>query len=424
MVSLMAAFRVGASLVVRGGGRCVPGRVGFVVRLSSAAGEAAGAAPPRARAARLPKATGKLRQLPHAPKAAELALRAKRRGAKVAVDENEKNLKRRAAKRSAAAADEMGQAVSVPLRQVIEAHSPEALRRSLHAFEHATATLTAAARVRSGARPLDDILGDLKALRLGVLEAAKAGAREAKAAETARDAAAASDGVLEAIEALLDERGHCLEELRNAQRAFRRVPTVSLRTPTAVLVGAPNVGKSTLVRTLSTGEPEVGNYAFTTRGVSLGHVYRDGDAKDKKKLLGQIMDTPGLLRRDDVADRNEMEQLTMATMNHLPSAVIFVLDLTGHAGDAKSSPEDQLAVRDALKAKFPRRPWVDVVSKADLYDPKTCLPAPDGALFVSAKDSHGIADLEARVTDVLAIVAKVLERQKDMAAAAAAAGPP
>ena len=51
---------------------------------------------------------------------------------------------------------------------------------------------------------------------------------------------------------------------------------MSLDAPTLVLVGAPNVGKSTLVRALSTGAPEVGNYAFTTRGVSLGHVY-EGD---------------------------------------------------------------------------------------------------------------------------------------------------
>ena len=78
-------------------------------------------------------ATGKLRQLPHAPKADELLRRAASRAAKVPRDAAEPNARRRAAKQAAARADAMGQAVSVPLRQVLDAHAPEALRRSLHA---------------------------------------------------------------------------------------------------------------------------------------------------------------------------------------------------------------------------------------------------------------------------------------------------
>merc|ERR1719491_636669 len=58
--------------------------------------------------------------------------------------------------------------------------------------------------------------------------------------------------------------------------------------------------------------------------------------------LCQVMDTPGLLGRDDDEKRNEMESLTMASMQHLPTAVIYVLDLTGEAGDKFSSIEDQL----------------------------------------------------------------------------------
>jgi nucleolar GTP-binding protein len=78
------------------------------------------------------------------------------------------------------------------------------------------------------------------------------------------------------------------------------------------------------------------------------------------------MDSPGLLRRDDVALRNEMEELTLAAMAHLPTAVMYVLDLSGGAGDRCSSVEDQLVLRREVRARFPRRPWIDVVAKADL----------------------------------------------------------
>lgn len=42
------------------------------------------------------------------------------------------------------------------------------------------------------------------------------------------------------------------------------------------LVGAPNVGKSSLVQLLSSGLPEVQNYPFTTRSIKMGHFYVDG----------------------------------------------------------------------------------------------------------------------------------------------------
>lgn len=61
--------------------------------------------------------------------------------------------------------------------------------------------------------------------------------------------------------------------------------------------------------------------------------------------LCQIMDSPGLLRREISETRNEMEALTLAAMAHLPTAVMYVMDLSGGAGDRCSSVEDQLVLR-------------------------------------------------------------------------------
>jgi GTP1/Obg family GTP-binding protein len=72
----------------------------------------------------------------------------------------------------------------------------------------------------------------------------------------------------------------------------------------------------------------------------------------------------GLLDRPE-DDRNEMEKLTFASLLHLPTAVIFVIDPSGLSGE-QSNLDKQLNVRNYLRERFPRRPWLDVVSKADL----------------------------------------------------------
>lgn len=74
------------------------------------------------------------------------------------------------------------------------------------------------------------------------------------------------------------------------------------------------------------------------------------------------MDTPGLLQRDDDY-RNKMELLTLAALQHLPSSVMFVADLTEECG---TSVADQWLIRQELKQRFPNKPWIDVLSKEDL----------------------------------------------------------
>lgn len=65
---------------------------------------------------------------------------------------------------------------------------------------------------------------------------------------------------------------HSISELLSLHLALRRIPEIDMSIPTLVLVGAPNVGKSSIVRIVSSGTPEVANYPFTTRGLSVGHI--------------------------------------------------------------------------------------------------------------------------------------------------------
>lgn len=260
-----------------------------------------------------------------------------------------------------------------------------------------------------------------------------------------------------------------MDELIEIQKELRKIPVIELYTPTVVLVGAPNVGKSSIVKTISSGNPEVNNYPFTTRGMTVGHIVpsitmeelvgnsehsRDSmsdfsvenggireinsnsDA-DKSEVIQdsaeefseetrttashsyvddyevkryQVMDTPGLLDRPE-EERNEMEKLTFASLAHLPTAVIFVIDPTGLSGD-KSTLTAQLNVRNYLKSRFPLRPWIDVISKSDVVDStsleSTGLSLPDDAMKVSVKSGDNVEELKHEVEVMLLRLKEIL----------------
>ncbi|KAG0450243.1 hypothetical protein HPP92_026883, partial [Vanilla planifolia] len=189
---------------------------------------------------------------------------------------------------------------------------------------------------------------------------------------------------------------------------LRAMPVVNLEIPTLCLVGAPNVGKSSLVRILSTGKPEVCNYPFTTRGILMGHIVQNYERF-------QVTDTPGLLKRHD-DDRNNLEKLTLAVLAHLPNAILYVHDLTGECG---TSPADQFVTYMDIKRRFGHHLWLDVVSKIDLLQEPGVVGigknhddeeddvaryktfGPNGAIWVSVKKETGIDELKCRVHELL-----------------------
>ncbi len=358
-------------------------------------------APKRARPRRT--VTGGLKNLPVTPPANELLNRGLRLAKWLKIDEDKvKNQRMRARKLGALQLDTLTKAISKPLKDTLKAYEYELA--VLHPFEATLADLTVRARAKQGHQSLPEVLGAVNEMRKSVLETGKYYAAAAKNASTKAEAIAAADEGFRMVEALVLGQSEVVLNLIEVQKALRKIPIVQLGTPTVVLVGAPNVGKSSIVRAISSGTPEVNNYPFTTRGMTLGHVeYSDWDEKC------QVMDTPGVLNRPDV-ERNEMEALTLASMQHLPTAVMFVLDLTGNSG-ALSSIENQIQIRNDLRARFPKRPWVDVISKADLpvdpLDPAVA-QAPEGALRVSTEDGTGIPELEARVREMLGDVREVL----------------
>ena len=119
--------------------------------------------------------------------------------------------------------------------------------------------------------------------------------------------------------------------------------------------------------------------------------------KQSAKALSFVEDGASFLdsfldRAED--ERNPMEGLTLAAVEHLPSAVVFVMDLSGTSGKL-SAPLLQRGAREQVRARYPDRPWLDVRSKADLpLAPEVSPDAiPAGTLEVSVLEDVGVDQL-------------------------------
>eukprot|EP00884_Botryococcus_braunii_P021816 jgi/Botrbrau1/8318/Bobra.0081s0007.1 len=245
--------------------------------------------------------------------------------------------------------DTLAKEVSVPLGAMLKGF-PE--RAQLHPFERALLLLTV------GPEAYERHQARVNNLRRTTLEVGKACTAQVAKAQSKKEVLAALEEGFERVQAVYNKAALALEDLKEMVKAVRRLPVVDPSLPTLALVGAPNVGKSSLVQILSSGTPEICNYPFTTRSIKMGHFFVDGRRH-------QVTDTPGLLNRPE-DERNAMEELTLACLEHLPTSVLFVMDPTGDCG---TSLADQWAIRSYLKERFADKPWLDVVSKADLLPP-------------------------------------------------------
>ena len=320
----------------------------------------------------------------------------------VKADTSIRNIRNQTRKLAAQTLDELMKQLTVPITEILSIY--KALFRQLHPFEATVAELTVVSRVKAGLPHLDDVLNDLRLLRAMTSRIGKEYAAKASNATSSIEAKEILTQGMAELEALYEHspEAQSLAALVEIQKDLRRIPIVELDTPTVVLVGSPNVGKSSIVRAVSSGTPEVNDYPFTTRGVTIGHIV---DAS--RGLRFQVMDTPGLLDRPE-EERNEMEKLTFASLAHLPTAVIFVIDVSGLSGRL-STLEAQLNVRAYLKSRFPRRPWIDVVSKADLeMPPEVAAMMPSGYIPVSVQSGYNVDLLKDRIEELLYELREVL----------------
>jgi nucleolar GTP-binding protein len=143
--------------------------------------------------------------------------------------------------------------------------------------------------------------------------------------------------------------------IRRAANEYRRFPSITLDLPVIVVAGYPNVGKSSLVAILSSAKPEIAEYPFTTKKISVGHFPVNSNE-------GQILDVPGLLDRP-MKMRNPIEQRAIAAIQYLADAIIFLVDPTLHCGFELSN---QVALFQEITKVFVGLEIFPVLNKSDI----------------------------------------------------------
>jgi len=287
------------------------------------------------------------------------------------------------------------------------------LIRKLHPFERLSVELALTQHWNKTGVAFGKALACLKQLRIQIHEIGTHRANQAMVAERGRLATFIADEGIEEIFELVTNWEPVFQQFIGCQKAILKSPSIDLDKPTVVFVGAPNVGKSSLMRSISTGRPEVNSYPYTTRQLTIGHLWHF-IAGTPLLIHGQIVDSPGL-KFGPGGNHNLMDKLTMGSMENLPTGVVFVFDPYPYTHGLLDVNE-QVKLRESLRTRFPRRPWLDVISKIDIEEKETKENIskltelyPD-ALQVSAFDGTGLDDLNMEVRGLLEEMTKVVRQ--------------
>lgn len=150
-----------------------------------------------------------------------------------------------------------------------------------------------------------------------------------------------------------------LQYLDQVRQHLGRLPSIDPNTRTLLICGAPSVGKSSFLKSISRADVEVAPYAFTTKSLYVGHF-------DYKYLRFQAIDTPGILD-SPLESKGPIEMQAITAIAHLRSAILYFMDLSEQCG---TSIKEQIALFKSLKPLFSNKIVFIVVNKIDILDPK------------------------------------------------------
>lgn len=192
---------------------------------------------------------------------------------------------------------------------------------------------------------------------------------------------------------LLEGVEDCLEKLRYYQGQMLSLSSINPELMSVVIAGVPNVGKSSLLRSLTRAKPEVRPYPFTTKSIIVGHRRMDSG-------FVQFIDTPGLLDRP-LEEKGRIERHAILAIKHLRGAMVYLFDPSETCGYDLAY---QARVYRSLKEWFPQVPKILAANKVDILDSGRALrllrmmgDERREVLFISALKGQGLDLLLERV---------------------------
>jgi nucleolar GTP-binding protein len=190
-----------------------------------------------------------------------------------------------------------------------------------------------------------------------------------------------------------------LDDLIKAKIQLSKVPDFNLNEKTIAFAGAPNAGKSSFVKLVSTGNPDIAAYPFTTKELVYGHRKREFDSI-------QLLDTPGLLDRPLHA-RNDIEMRSILALKHLTDYIVFLFDPTE---ESPLKMDQQLNLFNEIKETFPEIPILAFLNKKDILSEEQLQTAEKivGKLERIATIENNVEQLE---KIILAIIEEIPEKK-------------
>lgn len=165
------------------------------------------------------------------------------------------------------------------------------------------------------------------------------------------------------ISSIIYKQKDNLEFLNAIRGKLREIPSLDYTIPCIVCAGAPNVGKSSLVKQISTNKKiEIQEYPFTTKKLIIGHI----NIKRKfDELKIQIMDTPGILDRPMI-ERNNIELQAILALRLISDLIVYIFDPTPSSG---YNVDSQIELYHEINQNFSKDGEIDiivVINKIDL----------------------------------------------------------
>ncbi|KJP89117.1 hypothetical protein AK88_01203 [Plasmodium fragile] len=311
----------------------------------------------------------------------------------------EKHTKKRICKECCIKVDLYTKMLSRPLNNIYNVHKN--LKKYLHPFQYSLYenAITNFYKDGEASNSLSDVLNNILQVRKLITLTGKTYAGQMKYLKTCREIFSKLNEAIVDLNIILQSGRKWLDIYNSYIKCVRKIKYIDITKPAISIIGCTNVGKSSVLNSVTNAKSKVADYNFTTKEFNLGH-YSFTNQNDV--FTTQIMDLPGLINRPE-EKRNLMEKLSLSSLKNIPSAVMYIFDPLKKDDHKFSSIKSQVDIRYYLRGLFPFRPWIDVVTKADLITwDEINLPKDikENALFISTEDTNSLLPLRQRINDV------------------------